>query len=116
MANFALVNDYLTMIKSSVNDVDTVRYTPQQYIDVLNLGLAEGYRLRPDFYRGGESTITFLAVGGEAGPIVWPVQYALPLVLFASGMLELIDSEGNEDARAASLLSVFGTKLTKVGM
>lgn len=116
MANFQLVSDYFAAMKSLANDLDQVRYTPQQYCDALNMGIWEGYRLRPDMFRGGETTVRNYVPADAPGTILWPQQYATPLVLFATGMLELIDAEGNEDQRAASLLAVFASKLTKVGV
>lgn len=116
MASFTLVSDYLSAVRSLSNDVDGVRYTIQQYCDALNMGILEGYRARPDFFRGGETTVTTYTPADLAMFINWPKTYAMPLVLFTTGMVELIDSEGNEDQRAAGLLSVFTAKLTKVGV
>lgn len=116
MANYQTVGDYLTVAKSLCNDVDTVRYTQQQYMDALNTGVLEGFRTRPDFFRGGEDTIPNYTVGGEAVSITWPKQYAMVLVLFITGFMELIDAEGNEDQRAAVLLSTYTAKLAKPGI
>lgn len=105
-----LVGDVINEVKELVQDDDTVRYTQESYINALNNGLAEGYRLRPEFFRG--TGLPVYSVGDESETLSWPPQYRLPLILYCVGHLELRDAQGNEDARAAALMTAFVNKLT----
>jgi hypothetical protein len=110
-SSLTTVGDYISRIKSIANDLDGVRYSAEQYMSTLNMGLLEGYNNRPDFYRDGESSITQYEIGNEGATLNWPKQFAWALITFCSGMLELIDSEGNMDQRAAALITAFQSKL-----
>lgn len=105
------VDDYLKRVKALVNDVDTVRYTSEQYFNALNVGILEGYNNRPDFYRAGDDYVPQYEIGDEFDTLDWPRQYAFALITFAAGWLELIDAEGNSDQRAAALITSFQGKL-----
>jgi hypothetical protein len=115
MAGFTTATDYLTVSKGLSNDLDAVRYSQQQYIDALNTGLLRGFQKRPDFYRGGETAVPVVTTGHEGDPLTWPRQYAMELCIFVAGYVELIDAEGNEDQRAAALLTSFTNSITKPG-
>lgn len=101
----------LSEIKSLAQDEDTVRYTQQRYFNALNIALAEGFRLRPEFFRN-QAVPPIYEIGDDALTLAWPPQYIQPLILYCVGHLELTDAQGNEDPRAAALMTAFVQKLT----
>ena len=109
---FQSVSDYVTEIQALSQDTDGTRYSQARYIAALNSGLAEGYRLRPDFFRGLSAPPAY-TIGDMPTTVNWPASYALSLILYCTGHLELTDAQGNEDSRAAALMTAFVQKLTK---
>lgn len=106
------VSDFLTEVKNLVQDVDAVRYSAERYFTGLNVALSEAYRVRPDFFRSQPwNTIPQYSTGDENDVLIWPAMYKQALLLYMTGYLELTDSEGNEDARAAALLQSFVANL-----
>lgn len=109
---YSNVIDYLTEAQALVQDVGAVRYSTSRYLAALNSGLAEGYRLRPDFWRTRTEPVQY-EIGQINEPLDWPKAYAMPLLIYIVGHIELTDAQGNEDARAATLMSAMVAKLTK---
>lgn len=110
MAAFDTPNKVITLAKSLAQDNDGVRYSVAQYFEALNSGLAEAFRIRPDFFRGDTAPPFYVTSSGDSA-LDWPQEYGFALVLFVTGYLEAIDSEGNEDARAVTFQNAFVTKL-----
>src|SRR5688572_6247731 len=108
---FDTLDEYTDRIKLLANDVDGVRYGAEAYVQAVNVGVLEAFRIRPDFYREGEDAVPSFTVEAPDADIDFPKQYAMHLIVFCVGWLELIDSEGNEDQRAAALISSFQAKL-----
>jgi len=107
--------DYITEAKGLAQDVSGVRYSMSRYYQALNAGLAEAYRVRPDFFRGVDVPPSY-GIGDDNETVNWPRQFALPLVYYIVGHLELSDAEGNQESRAAALITTYINKLTKPGM
>jgi hypothetical protein len=111
---YTTVSDYLTEAQALIQDVGAIRYSTSRYVAALNAGLAEGFRTRPDFYRTLTDPPAY-EVGDINAALNWPKSYALPLILYIVGHVELTDNQGNEDSRAAAFMTAFIAKLTKAG-
>lgn len=109
---FITAGDYITEAKGLTNDVDGVRYPITRYYQALNSGLAEAYRVRPDFFRGLTEPPHYNQ-SDENTTINWPRHYAFPLLIYLVGHLELTDTQGNKDERASALATTFVAKLTR---
>lgn len=109
---YTKVSDYVTEAQALAQDVGPVRYPQQRWLSALNAGLGEAYRLRPDLFRGLSDPPQY-EIGNLGDNINWPKQYALPLILYICGHIELTDLSGTENARAAALMTSFTQKLTK---
>lgn len=99
-------------VQALVQDVGAVRYPLSRYVAALNAGLAEGYRLRPDFYRGMTTPPRYLTTDLNAF-INWPTPYTWPLIMFCVGYITLTEAQGNDDARGAAFQTAFVQKLTQ---
>lgn len=110
MAAFDTPNKVITLVRSLSQDDDGVRYSTAKCFEALNSGLAEAFRIRPDFFRG-DTAPPFYATSQGDSALDWPQEYGFALVLFMTGYLEAIDSEGNEDARAVTFQNAFINKL-----
>jgi hypothetical protein len=110
MAAFDTPGKVVTMAKTLAQDDDGVRYSETKYYEALNAGLAEAFRLRPDFFRG-DAAPPFYLPADASGVLNWPPEYGFALVVFMTGYVEMIDSEGNEDARAVTFQNAFINKL-----
>jgi hypothetical protein len=107
-------SDYVDEAKALAQDTEGVRYPTARYYQAMNAGLAEAWRVRPDFYRGLDTPPTY-NVSDANTTIDFPRQYAWALLFYIVGHLEFTDEEGNLDQRAAALTTAFIAKLTKAG-
>lgn len=99
-------------------DADTRRYTDATLLNILNRGLQDLGRMRPDaFYdlylTNSLNVPEVVESGAGAGQINWtdPVniemQFYAPLVGYVTGVAEVTDDEYTVDGRAALLLNQF---------
>ena len=101
-------------VQAFMQDIGAIRYAMTRYISALNAALAEGYRLRPDFYRGiyQPPRYTVDDYNNAETLLSWPETYLWPLIMFCVGYVELTDAQGNEDTRGAAFTTAFVQKLT----
>ena len=121
--------DLLAEARQILQDTDTEaslqRYPDQTLVDILNRGLQELYRLRPDaFYDFYDDTTSdfdvpyivitpvppaVLAVGATAWSSVFelPMMFYDPLVNWVIGTVEAIDDEFSDDSRSTAFRSFF---------
>jgi len=107
---YSTVSDYLTEASALSQDIGMVRYSMTRYLAALNSGLAEAYRLRPDFFRGLDEPPSYVEADLLSN-INFPKAYAFALLLYIVGHVELTDAQGNEDQRAGVLTAAFVQKL-----
>lgn len=111
MAKLATIADMVTQARRLVQDEASDRYPDVDYYEALNMGLFEAYRLRPDLFRSTPDDVPQFATTDGALPNPVDAQYTTALILFITGMVQLQDDEGNEDARSSTILNAFVSKL-----
>lgn len=112
--------DLLTEAREMLQDTDSEpqRYSDEALIRVLNRGLTQLARIRPDafydLYANGDLNVPELV---ESAPDVdqtaWTavfgigMQFYAPLVTYVTGVAEIMDDEYTEDGRAVAMLTAF---------
>lgn len=110
----------VTEARVLLQDTDTTvrRYSDTKLIDILNRGLQDLARIRPDsmydLYVSNDLTVPELVESSPGGDqTLWTVDFGLemqfysPLVSYLVGVAEIVDDEYTEDGRAAFLLGQF---------
>ncbi len=104
-------------------DTDVQRYTDTALLNILNRGLQDLGRMRPDAfydtYAANTLNVPEIVVSGAgAGQINWDTVVGLemmfypPLVAYVTGVAEITDDEYTVDGRAALMIQQFrGTVL-----
>jgi hypothetical protein len=97
------------------------RNSDADLIRVLNLAMQDIQRLRPDAYVTADSSLdisvpTFVDADATAATD-FPIDdmFALPVIYFIVGNIELADDEFAQDGRAATLLQAYRAMLTGGG-
>lgn len=100
-------------------DVDVQRFTDSTLLNILNRGLQDLGRIRPDafydLYAANSLNVVEIVESGGVPPdtIDWtdPVgiemQFYAPLVGYVTGVAEITDDEYTADGRAALMLNMF---------
>ena len=99
-------------------DTDVQRYTDATLLNILNRGLQDLARIRPDsfyneFLSNSLNVPEIVESGAVAGQANWTdtvgfeLQFYPPLVGYVTGVAEITDDEYTTDSRAALLLSLF---------
>jgi hypothetical protein len=125
-------------ILQDVNTDPTLqRYSDQTLVDILNRGLQEAYRLRPDiFYDFFDITtsdfdVPFIMIPTVPPPVPplplvpppavpWTITFSLPmwaydpLVNWIIGTTEAIDDEFSDDSRSTAFRNFFKAQLTSL--
>lgn len=113
------VQDYTKEVRRILQDtVAPYRYTDDNMLSAINLGLLEARRLRPDLFMNAtymqtnasssplrSSVPSFNAVGTTAVPM--DPQYRVALVYYMCGQVQIMDEETTQDARATVFLNKF---------
>lgn len=103
-------------------DTDVTRYTDATMLNILNRGLQDLGRMRPDaFYdlylTNSLNIPEIVESGAGAGQVNWTdvvgieMQFYAPLVGYVTGVAEITDDEYSVDGRAALLLNMFRTNV-----
>jgi len=99
-------------------DTDVQRYTDVVLLNILNRGLQDLSRMRPDafydvFLANSLNVPRIVVSGAVAGELNWTdpfaaeLQFYAPLVGYVTGVAEIFDDEYTTDSRAALLLAQF---------
>ena len=118
-----MAKTYQTLITESREllqdtDTDVQRYTDATLLNILNRGLQDLGRMRPDafyndFLSNSLNVPEIVETGAGAGQINWgdpfaaEMQFYAPLVGYVTGVAEITDDEYTVDGRAALLLAQF---------
>jgi len=106
-------------------DTDIERYTDFTLLNVLNRGLQDLGKLRPDafyatFLNNSLNVPEIVLTGAVAGQINWTdafsieMQFYSPLVTYVTAVAEIVDDEYTVDGRAGLLLNQF--RLSTIGL
>ena len=123
MATILTYQDLLAEARQILQDTDTdsslQRYPDQTLVDILNRGLQELYRLRPDafydFYDDttGDFDVPAICITATAGQVIWTTTFELPMMFYdplcnwVIGTTEAIDDEFSDDSRSTAFRSFF---------
>lgn len=99
-------------------DTDVQRYADSTLLNILNRGLQDLGRIRPDafyddFLANSLNVPEIVESGAGAGQVNWTdtfgaeMQFYAPLVGYVTGVAEITDDEYTTDGRAALLLTMF---------
>lgn len=106
-------------------DTDIQRYTDFTLLNVLNRGLQDLSRLRPDafyalFANNSLNVPEIVDSSPGAGQVIWTdvfgieMQFFSPLVTYVTAVAEIVDDEYTTDGRAGLLLNQF--RLSTIGL
>ena len=106
-------------------DTDIERYTDFTLLNVLNRGLQDLGKLRPDafysfFLNNSLNVPEVVLTGAVAGEVNWDdpfgieLQFYSPLVTYVTAVAEIVDDEYTVDGRAGLLLNQF--RLSTIGL
>lgn len=105
------VADVITRVRETLQDPHGIRYTDAEIIGRLNDAVLEARSIRPDlFIHKFRDDINDVTESEQLFPL--PSQFFPAVCFYIVGCLEFRDDEFAVDGRAATLLSVFGKKLT----
>jgi hypothetical protein len=111
------------ILQDTATDPSLQRYPDQTLLNILNRGLQELYRLRPDaFYDFYDDTtsdfdVPYVSILPATGAVLWtstfelPMMFYDPLVNWVIGTTEAIDDEFSEDARSTAFRAYFKSQV-----
>ena len=135
MATTLTYQDLLAEAREILQDVDTdptlQRYPDQTLLNILNRGLQELYRIRPDaFYDFWDQTTSDFDVplivlpvtppAIQPAGVLWtavfelPMMFYDPLVNWVIGTTEAIDDEFSDDSRSTAFRNFFKSQVTSL--
>ncbi|WP_454627779.1 hypothetical protein [Bradyrhizobium cenepequi] len=110
MPMLATVADYVREARTLLQDqIPTYRYTDDELLSALNLGITTARKLRPDLFLGATSLPYFTAVDDTA--FAMDDMYRMPFIYFMVGHAQLRDEEDTQDSRASAFLGKFTAQL-----
>ena len=105
MATFDTVQKIVDRARFLLNDETApYRFSDDDYVQALNMGLLEAYRLRKDLFLTVE-TPTEYSSSAMGDTITFPLEYRMALVFFTTGYVQLSDEEDTQDARATVFIN-----------
>ena len=109
------VTDFVTSARTLLQDTsETYRYSDNEILTAMNIGLLEARRLRPDLFPTTPTAVpSYTIVDGTA--IAIDGQYLPALLYYVVGHCQLRDEEGTMDARAGGLMNRFVSQLVTAG-
>lgn len=100
---------YVGICRTLLQDtVQPYRYSDPEFLQALNLGLSDAWRIRYDFFLGLEGPPLYTDL---TQTVKFPNGYETALVYYMCGHIQLRDDEVNVDQRAASFLARFQATL-----
>lgn len=117
MATLDTVQKYVNRARTLLLDTAApYRYTTDDLVEALNMGILEARRIRPDlfrsFFRSEDGLPEFTSdAPGLAEEVEIDEQYRVSFVYYMVGQIQLRDEEDVQDARAAAFLNKFTSQL-----
>jgi hypothetical protein len=121
-----VVQDYTKEVRRILQDaVAPYRYTDDNLVSALNMGLLEARRLRPDLFANN----TYIQTGATSSPLRGSVpgftavdstavpmdpQYRVALVYYMCGQVQVMDEEASQDQRATIFLNKFTSQMLSI--
>jgi hypothetical protein len=112
-ATLETVSDYLLDARALLQDTRVpYRYSDDDLLRNLNVGLQNARKLRPDLFLPQVDMVPPQYTASDLAKTI-PIEYGFrePFVYFMVGRAQLRDQEDTQDARAAGLLNKFVAQL-----
>lgn len=111
------VVDYAIEARRLLQDtVQPYRYSDENLVSALNMGLLEARRLRPDLFlnSGLRSSVPSFGAPIVAANVPLDQQYRAALVYYIVGQTQLMDEETTQDQRATIFINKFVSQLLTI--
>lgn len=106
------VRDARVLLQDTVADY---RYSDEELVENLNLGLLEVRRLRPELVRAYfRSSIPTYSSSNMTVAVPMDPQYRVSLLYYICGQAQLRDDENTQDARATVFLNKFAAQMLTI--
>lgn len=111
----ATVTEFIDAARGLLQDKEvTYRYTDNDILEAMNIGLVSMRRTRPDLFLPTLNTISYYSLN-DSTPLGIDVQYQTSLLYFVVGHVQLRDQEDVQDSRSAALITKFVSQLISIG-
>ena len=101
---------YVAQTRVLVQDaVAPYRYSDNEILAALSLGMLEARRLRPDLFVGRADAVPSFIATSDA--VVFDPQYRSALVYYAAGHVTLRDAEASATERSVAFMNKFAAQL-----
>lgn len=108
------VADYVAEARVLLQDqVVDYRYADAEILSALNMAFLEARRLRPDMFMLTPTVIPSYSTVNATVVAIDP-QYAMSLLYYIVGMMNLRDQEDSQDQRASALMAKFVAQLLSI--
>lgn len=111
------VADYIAHARVLLQDtVVDYRYSDDELVDNLNMGLLEIRRLRPELMLATfNGSIPVYSATSPTTAVACDVQYRPALLYYICGQAQLRDDEATQDQRATVFLNKFTSQMLTIG-
>lgn len=111
------VQDYVDRARVLLLDVIApYRYSDDELVENLNMGILEARRLRPDILKSYFRTnLPDYATTAMSAEVDIDPQYRMAFVYYICGQAQLRDDENVQDSRAVTFLNKFTAQLITIG-
>lgn len=110
------VQDYIDRARVLLLDqIEPYRYTDEDLVEALNMGLLETRRLRPELVRSYFNTsIPDFSAADTSEVFPMDPQYRVAFVYYICGQAQMRDDEANQDSRATAFLNKFVAQMLTI--
>jgi hypothetical protein len=111
------VTDYVVEVRRLLQDaVVPYRYSDENMLSALNMGLLEARRLRPDLFLSSGLRNAVPSFSTTTGSTLVPMdpQYRPAIVYYMCGQTQLMDEENTQDQRATVFMNKFVSQLLTI--
>lgn len=110
MSQLTTVQDYITAARTLLQDTvnSPYRYSSDDLVNALNMGILEVRRLRPELMRSYfRTSLPSYSSSSLSTSVAMDPMYRNALLYFICGQAQLRDDEATQDARATVFLNKF---------
>lgn len=111
------VQDYVDRARTLLLDTysGAYRYSTEDLVEALNMGILEARRLRPDLMQSYfRSTLPDFSATALTDAVSIDPQYRVAFVYYMCGQAQLRDDENVQDSRAVTFLNKFTSQMLTI--
>lgn len=111
------VQDYLDRARTLLLDTydGPYRYSTEDLVEALNMGILEARRLRPELFQASfRTTLPDFSASSLTDAVPIDPQYRVAFVYYICGSCQLRDDENNQDSRAVTFLNKFTSQMLTI--